>query len=35
MVPVNYYIILSAILFTIGASGSAHPPQPVGHFHVR
>ncbi len=34
MVPVDYYIILSAILFTIGALGVLDPPQPVDHFHV-
>ena len=35
MVPINYYIILSAILFTIGVVGCAHPPQCSHHLYVR
>jgi NADH:ubiquinone oxidoreductase subunit K len=34
MVPVDYYIALSAILFVIGALGVLITPQPAHHLHV-
>ena len=34
MVPINYYIILSAILFTIGVVGVLDPPQCPHYFYV-
>ena len=33
-IPLNYYLILSAVLFCIGATGSSNQAQSHHHLHV-
>ena len=35
MVPTNYYLILGAMIFTIGAVGVSVAPQRADHLYVR